>query len=73
MKDLKDTVDLMLSDSHKNRLAAEYWQTKIRYDRLRASDHTPLKEMQEEIMKKYLDLLRARAEYENVNLHFSSV
>ena len=73
MKDLKDTVDLMLSDSHKNRLAAEYWQTKIRYDRLRASDHTPLKEMQEAAMKQYLDILRARAEYENVNLHYSSV
>ncbi len=32
--ELKDTVDLMLSDDWKDRLKAEYWQTKIRYDKL---------------------------------------
>ena len=32
--DLKDTVDLMLSDDYKERFKAEYYQTKIRYDRL---------------------------------------
>ena len=75
MRELKDTVDLMLSDSHKDRLAAEYWQTKIRLDRIGAalvSPHSPLLEMQGEIMKKYLDILRVRAEVENVNLNFSS-
>lgn len=32
---LEDTVTLMLSDDYENRLLAEYWQTKIRYERLR--------------------------------------
>ncbi len=34
MMELKDTVDLMLSDNWKDRLKAEYWQTKIRYEKL---------------------------------------
>lgn len=33
--DLEDSVELMLSTDYKNRLAAEYIQTKIRYDKLR--------------------------------------
>ena len=32
--DLKDTVELMLSDDYKDRFKAEYYQTKIRYDKL---------------------------------------
>ena len=31
---LKDTVELMLSDDYKDRFKAEYYQTKIRYDKL---------------------------------------
>ena len=31
---MKDTVELMLSDNCNDMLKAEYWQTKIRYDRL---------------------------------------
>ncbi len=34
--ELKDTVNLMLSDDHKDRLKAEYYQLKNRYDRLHA-------------------------------------
>lgn len=33
---LEDTVNDMMSDNYKNRFAAEYWQTKIRYERLKA-------------------------------------
>ncbi len=33
--ELKDTVDLMLSDDYKERFVAEYWQLKIRYERLK--------------------------------------
>lgn len=33
--DLKDTVDLMLSDDYKDRFIAEYKQTKERYERLK--------------------------------------
>lgn len=32
--DLKDTVELMLSDDYKDRFKAEYYQTKIRYEKL---------------------------------------
>lgn len=34
MNDLKDTVDLMMSDNYKDRFKAEYYQTKIRYEKL---------------------------------------
>ena len=31
--ELLDTVELMVSDDYKNRMKAEYLQTKIRYDK----------------------------------------
>lgn len=34
--DLKETVDLMLSENRKERLKAEYWQTKARLEKLEA-------------------------------------
>ena len=34
--ELKDTVSGMLSDDYKERFKAEYFQTKIRYERLKA-------------------------------------
>lgn len=34
MLELKDTKELMLSEDFKDRMKAEYWQTKTRYDRL---------------------------------------
>lgn len=34
MKELKDTVELMNSSDYKQRMKAEYWQTKIRYEKL---------------------------------------
>ena len=33
--ELKDTVELMNSSDYKDRFKAEYWQTKIRYEKLR--------------------------------------
>lgn len=32
--ELKDTISLMLSDKFEDRFKAEYWQTKIRYNKL---------------------------------------
>lgn len=32
---LKNTVENMLSDDYRKRFVAEYWQLKIRYDKLR--------------------------------------
>lgn len=34
--ELKDTVNGMLSEDYRERFIAEYWQVKIRYDRLKA-------------------------------------
>ena len=36
MTNLRDTVNLMNSEDYKDRFIAEYWQTKIRYERLKA-------------------------------------
>lgn len=33
--ELKDTVQLMLSNDYEERFKAEYWQTKVRYERLK--------------------------------------
>ena len=35
MKDLSKTTKLMTSADYKERFAAEYWQTKIRYEKLK--------------------------------------
>lgn len=34
--DLRDTISAMQSADYKDRFRAEYWQTKIRYEKLRA-------------------------------------
>lgn len=36
MKELKETTKLMTSVDYKERFVAEYWQTKIRYEKLKA-------------------------------------
>ena len=36
MIDIKDTIEAMTSDNYQMRFAAEYWQTKIRYEKLKA-------------------------------------
>jgi hypothetical protein len=35
MKELKETTKLMTSTDYKERFVAEYWQTKIRYEKLK--------------------------------------
>lgn len=80
--ELKDTIALMSSSDYKDRLRAEYYQTKIRYDKLHKMvtkyeadtlDFEPtcslelLKE-QESYMYKYLCTLEVRAEIEGVKL-----
>lgn len=34
MYELSDTIELMTSEDYKERFKAEYWQTKIRYEKL---------------------------------------
>lgn len=82
MKDLKDTIELMQSEDFKDRLRAEYWQLKIRYEKLRAMcvkhdagalDFTlncpiELLKNQAEHMLNYLYALEVRAEIEGIVL-----
>lgn len=35
MTELKETIDLMVDKDYKKRFEAEYWQTKIRYEKLK--------------------------------------
>lgn len=77
-----ETGSMMLSDDYKERMKAEYWQVKHRYDSLHRMvvkyeagtlDFTPscslelLKE-QKAAIGKYLYVLEVRAQIENVNL-----
>lgn len=80
--ELKDTVELMLSDDYKDRFKAEYYQTKIRYDKLHKivtkceADTldfeltTPLCILinQKRAMGEYLHDLEIRAEIEKIEL-----
>ena len=82
MNDLMSTVDLMASDDYKERFKAEYYQTKIRYDKLHTMivkydagvlDFEPtcpinvLKE-QAKYMGLYLYQLEVRAHMEGIEL-----
>lgn len=72
--ELKDTVDMMLSNDYKERLKAEYYQAKIRYDTLGKMlsdwdngklDFTPtcpkmVLAAQHGAMQDYLDILERR-------------
>lgn len=82
MNDLKDTVELMLSTDHLDRLKAEYYQTKTRYDKLHKMvvkmeagtlDFEPtcpieLFKRQLNAMGQYLYVLEIRAQMEGVEL-----
>lgn len=79
---LESTIELMVSDDHKDRFKAEYYQTKIRYERLKHMctayevgmldfDPTCPYELlmdQVHIMAEYLHILESRAILENVDL-----
>lgn len=80
--ELKDTVDLMTSADYEERLKAEYWQVRIRLEKLCKTiakyqagtlGFTPscslelLKE-QVEPMLNYLSILDVRAEIEGIQL-----
>ena len=80
--ELKDTIEMMNSEDYKERFKAEYYQTKIRYDKLDkltvkyeagTLNFTPncslevLKE-QKKYMGNYIRMLKIRAEIEGINL-----
>lgn len=80
--ELKDTVALMTSADYKERFKAEYYQLKIRHDKLKAMvdkwdagalEFTPtcsrdIYGFQLYVMDGYLDILRRRAELEGVEV-----
>lgn len=78
--ELKDTVEMMLSNDYKERFKAEYWQLKIRHDKLKKMvdnwdklDFTPTCSYKTYVcqllaMEDYMALLRNRAEQEEVKL-----
>lgn len=80
MMELKDTVEMMLSNDYKERFKAEYWQLKIRHDKLQKMvdnwdklDFRPTCNKGTYInqllaMENYMALLRNRAEQEEVEL-----
>lgn len=79
MKDLKETVNLMLSDKWEDRLIAEYWQTKIRYEKLHKrliSNDAGIEytleadslRRQKQLMGEYLYALEVRAAIKGINL-----
>lgn len=80
--DLKDTIEFMQSSDYKERFKAEYYQTKIRYDKLHAMtikyeagtlNFTPscsleLLNEQKSHMGQYLHCLEVRAQIEGIEL-----
>lgn len=82
--DLTDTVGPMLSDNYKMRFVAEYWQTKLRYERLHKmiiqieagtcdfKPDTPLELLRDQAryMGLYLHALEVRAEIEKIHITY---
>lgn len=80
--ELKDTIDLMNSEDYRERFKAEYYQTKIRYDKLYkmivkmeagTCNFTPscsleILEEQARQMGMYLHVLEVRAQIEKIDL-----
>ena len=80
--ELKDTIDLMQSEDYKERFKAEYYQTKIRYEKLHKMivkyeagtlDFEPkccidLLKTQASHMGSYLFTLEVRAQIEDIEL-----
>ena len=80
--ELKDTIEMMVSEDYKERFKAEYCQVKIRYGKLKymlerwdngVLDFTPTcprstYDLQISAMKDYIAVLEARAVMEGVTL-----
>ena len=87
MMKLRDTIELMTSDDYRERFAAEYWQLRIRWEKLSdllndweegKLDFEPicpreLLEKQVLYMYRYMEMLQERAEMEYVDLYHYTV
>lgn len=81
--ELKDTIEMMNSRDYKERFKAEYWQIKIRYDKLHKmivkcdartldfelSCDIEMHRKQAKAMGEYLYCLEVRAEIEKIDLN----
>lgn len=81
--ELKNTIELMLSDNYRDRIKAEYWQTKIRYEKIHRMcvqyeagtlEFDPVCSLdlllrQKLYMGNYLHTLEVRAEIEGIDLN----
>lgn len=72
---LKDTIKLMESDDYKDRFKAEYYQVKIRKEKLQKMlNNKPFHSKdfydysQLDVMRSYMTLLEHRARKENIDL-----
>lgn len=82
-QELKETVPFMVSDDYKNRFIAEYHQTKIRYERLkafnnkieaaRATEYSPTKKAEMPTHDCPEDLLRHQQSVMGEYLHILEV
>lgn len=82
MKQLNETINWMKSDDYKKRFKAEYYQTKIRYEKLhwlinkydankldfQLSTGIEMLRMQQRCMGEYLHILEVRSLIENIEL-----
>lgn len=82
--ELKDTISMMTSEDYKERFKAEYYQVKIRYDKLfdmlnkwdeAELDFEPtcpkwMYQDQVAIMSDYLEILEERAKLENIEIGY---
>lgn len=82
MKELKETVQMMQSEDYKERFKAEYYQTKIRYNKLHdliikydagtidfeLTCPIDILKHQKSMMGQYLNDLEVRAEIEKIDL-----
>ena len=80
--ELKDTIEMMTSEDYKERFKAEYYQTKIRYGKLKymlerwddgTLDFIPIcprstYDLQIAAMKDYIAILEARAIMEGIEI-----
>ena len=81
--ELKDTVEMMNSSDYEEQFKAEYWQIKIRYEKLldtidkikaktvdlQYKSSQQLLETQASFMARYLHMLEIRADVEDIKLN----
>lgn len=80
--ELRDTIEMMTSKDYKEQFKAEYYQVKTRHDKLKSmldkwdkgelnftlDCSKALLEVQMYVMGEYIEVLKTRAKFENIEL-----